>query len=119
MENKEPKIFKTLVHKETGEYIGCGTLGGLDQVEIPHIRDIDVVIEDIEYKYDVDLTGCELKEVVVLTKEEYEMLKEKSEELSKLKEASLKGIDGFAQLAKSINETKKDNQEWKHDGMGY
>lgn len=75
MENKEPRIFKTLVHKETGEFSGFTELGELGVLFNPKLYSCKMTIGTLEHWYQQPLSGYNLKEVVVITREEYERLK--------------------------------------------
>lgn len=79
MENKEPRVFKTLVHKETGEYWKICHSDSTDsyftsKVECPEIV-LDGIIHVEEILFQVDLDNLDYEEVVVLKKSEYERLK--------------------------------------------
>lgn len=78
----EPKIFKTLVHKETGGYgaifkFGLGYMITESGKGVPYMLfEEDDEIEALENMFSIDLSDYNLsKEIVLITREEYERLK--------------------------------------------
>ena len=97
----EPKIYKTLVHKETGEY------------GEPHAFSPDIVSTNFPLVWDEETEKTNLKgylyedkwnirEVVLLIREEYERLKE-------IERASANLSDGIKKFASNINNMKTNN----------
>lgn len=78
MENKEPKVFKTLVHKETGDY---KNVFGQNN---PELHNVKMSKRSIEHWACEQLDDYELKEVVVIDRSEYERLKGIEENIIKL-----------------------------------
>lgn len=74
---EEVKVFKALVHKETGEYASVDFKGvSIGLAGIPQLYDSKMTIKTLSHWYQNDLKNdFELKELALLSLEEYQRLK--------------------------------------------